>query len=106
MPARHNGGVHAAAVRFELRIPESRSLKTKRAAIRPITDGLRHRFHVSVAEVDHQDTWQRAAIAVAVVAESDRHLREILDRVDRFVAGAAAVELLDAETVWLEREQA
>jgi uncharacterized protein YlxP (DUF503 family) len=87
-------------------VPESRSLKTKRAAIRPIVDGLRHRFHLSVAEVDHQDTWQRAAIAVAVVAESDGHLREILERVDRFVASAAAVELLDVETVWLEREDA
>jgi hypothetical protein len=87
-------------------VPESRSLKTKRAAIRPIVDGLRHRFHLSVAEVDHQDTWQRAAIAVGVVAESDGHLREILERVDRFVASAAAVELLDVETAWLEREQA
>lgn len=87
-------------------MPESRSLKTKRGAIRPIIDGLRHRFHVSVAEVDHQDTWQRAAIAVALVAESDGHLREIIDRVDRFVASAAAVELLDVETAWLESEEA
>ena len=29
---------------FDLHVPESRSLKTKRAAIRPIVDGLRHRF--------------------------------------------------------------
>jgi hypothetical protein len=87
-------------------VPESRSLKTKRAAIRPIVDGVRHRFHLSVAEVDHQDTWQRSAIAVAVVAESDGHLREILDTVDRFVANAPAVEVLDVETVWLESENA
>ena len=40
--------------------PQSRSLKAKRAAIRPIVDGLRHRFRISVAEVDHQDQWQRA----------------------------------------------
>jgi hypothetical protein len=98
--------VHAAAVRFELRVPESRSLKTKRAAIRPIVDSLRHRFHLSVAEVDHQNTWQRSAIAVAVVAESDGHLREVLDTVDRFVANAPAVEVLDVETVWLESESA
>jgi len=87
-------------------VPESRSLKTKRAAIRPIVDGVRHRFHLSVAEVDHQDTWQRSAIAVAVVAESDGRLREILDTVDRFVANAPAVEVLDVETVWLESENA
>ena len=93
--------MHAAAVCFDLHIPESRSLKIKRAAIRPIVDGLRHRFHVSVAEVDHQDQWQRASIAVAVVAQSDGHLREVLDSVQRFVDTAPAVELLDVETNWL-----
>jgi uncharacterized protein YlxP (DUF503 family) len=93
-------------MRFELRIPESRSLKSKRAAIRPIVDGIRHRFHLSVADVDHQDTWQRAAIAVAVVAESDGHLREVMERVERFVANAAATELLDVDTAWLDLEDA
>jgi len=70
--------------------------------LRPIVDGLRHRFRVSVAEVDHQDTWQRAAIAVAVVAESDGHLREILTNIERHVANAADVELLDVEAAWFD----
>ena len=94
--------MHAAAVRFELFVPESRSLKAKRAVLRPIVDGLRHRMKISVAEVDHQDTWQRAAIAVAVVAESDGHLRDILATVERHVANAPDIELLDVETAWLE----
>src|SRR5947209_8195258 len=98
--------MHAAAVRFELFVPESRSLKHKRAALRPIVDGLRHRLHVSVAEVDHQDTWQRAAVAVALVAESDGHLREVLASVERLVANAADVELLDVETAWLDPDDA
>ena len=62
-----------------------RSLKEKRAVVRPIVDRLRHRFHLSVAEVDHHDLWQRAAIGVALVAESHRHLEELLDTVERFV---------------------
>jgi uncharacterized protein YlxP (DUF503 family) len=89
--------MHAAALRFELRIPESRSLKTKRAAVRPIVDGLRVRVRVAVAEVDHQDTWQRAALGVAAVAESDGHLRDVLATVERFVDGAPGVEVLDVE---------
>jgi uncharacterized protein YlxP (DUF503 family) len=94
--------VHAAAVCFELHVPESRSLKSKRAAIRPIVDGLRHRFKISVAEVDHQDTWQRAAIGVALVAGTSSHLREVLESVERFVANAPDVEVLDVETSWLD----
>jgi len=76
----------------------------KRAAIRPIVDGLRHRYHVSVAEIDHQDQWQRAEIGVALIAESDGHLRDVLEEVERFVARAADVELLDVEVVHLDDE--
>ncbi|HEV7525878.1 MAG TPA: DUF503 domain-containing protein, partial [Acidimicrobiia bacterium] len=95
-----------AAVRFDLHIPQSRSLKAKRAAIRPVVDGLRHRFRVSVAEVDYHDQWQRTAIAVAVVANTDSQLREVLAAVERFVVSAPDVELLDTETAWLESERA
>jgi uncharacterized protein len=98
--------VYAAAVRFDLHIPQSRSLKARRAVIRPIVDGLRHRFHVSVAEVDHHDQWQRCAIAVAVVAGSESRVRELLASIERFVLAAADVDLLDVETAWLESERA
>jgi uncharacterized protein YlxP (DUF503 family) len=91
---------------FDLHVPESRSLKSKRAAIRPIVDGLRHRFRISVAEVGHHDRWQRATIAVAVVAESEGRVRELLDAAERFVAGAPDVELLGSSIGWLEPEDA
>jgi uncharacterized protein YlxP (DUF503 family) len=95
--------MHAAAACFDLHVPESRSLKAKRAAIRPIVDGLRHRFPVSVAEVDHQNRWQRAAIGVAVVASSATQVREVLASVERFVVAAPDVEVLDVETGWFEQ---
>lgn len=98
------GTVHAAAVRFDLHIPESRSLKGKRAALRPIVDGLRHRFRVSVAETGYQDRWQRAEIGVAVVAESDGHLRAVLDALERFVANAPDVEMLAVEIMPLQAD--
>ena len=50
------------AVEFDLRLPGCQSLKDKRAVVRPVLDGLRNRHPVSVAETDHQDLWQRAAI--------------------------------------------
>jgi len=94
--------VHAAAACFDLHVSQSRSLKAKRAAIRPIVDGLRHRFRVSVAEVDHQNQWQRAAIGVAVIGSSESQVRDVLASVERFVVAAADIELLDVETAWLE----
>ena len=90
---------------FDLHVPESRSLKAKRAAIRPIVDGLRHRFRISVAEVDHLDQWQRAGIAVAVVAGTDGRVRELLDAAERFVAAAPDVEVVGTEVAWFEADQ-
>jgi uncharacterized protein YlxP (DUF503 family) len=95
-----------AAVRFDLHIPQSQSLKAKRAAIRPIVDGVRHRFKVSVAEVDFLDQWQRCAIGVAVVANSATHVQAALDEIERFVFAAADVEVLSSDVTWLEPETA
>ena len=96
--------MHAAAACFDLHVSQSRSLKAKRAAIRPIVDGLRHRFPVSVAEVDHQNQWQRAAIGVAVIGSSESQVRDVLASVERFVVAAPDIELLDVEMAWLESE--
>lgn len=98
-------GVHAAAVTLDLHIPASRSLKAKRAVVRPIVEGIRNRFHLSVAEVGFHDQWQRARLGVAVVAESDGRLREVLATVERFVVSRPDVELLDVETAWLDVEE-
>jgi uncharacterized protein YlxP (DUF503 family) len=98
--------MHAATLRFDLHVPESRSLKHKRSAIRPIVDGLRHKYRLSVAEVDFHDQRQRAAVGVAAVAESASRLDEILATVERFVAHAPDVELLDVSRTYVEREDA
>ena len=42
------GTVHAVAVRFDLHVPESRSLKAKRAAIRPVDRDLLQRYFVDL----------------------------------------------------------
>ena len=96
--------MHVAVLKLDLHIPQSRSLKAKRAVVKPIVEGIRHRWAVAIAEVDHQNQWQRAAIAVAVVAESDGRLRRVLEQVERYVAGAPDVELLDVSTAYLEPE--
>lgn len=87
---------------IDLHVPESRSLKAKRAAVKPIVEGLRRRYRVSVAEVDHHDQWQRAEIGVAVVAGTNHQLQEILDACERFAYGAPDVEVLDVEVTYLE----
>jgi len=90
------------AIRFELVFPLARSLKAKRAHLRPIVDGGRHRFPVSMAEVDHQDTWQRCAIGAATVSSSASVAEHTIDDLERFVWARPDVEVVSAERTWLE----
>jgi hypothetical protein len=96
--------MHAAALRVELYLRESRSLKTKRSIVRPIVEGLRKRHRVAVSEVDHQDVLQRATLGVAAVAASHAHLVEMLDEVERFVWSFPEVEVLSVDRRWIEEE--
>ena len=89
---------------IHLHFPDAGSLKGKRKELSSIKAQLQTRLHVSVSEVDHQDLWQRAAIAVAVVAESNHHLTEVLDTLERFVRSAPDIEVLETTAAYLEPE--
>lgn len=86
----------------DLHLPRCRSLKEKRALVKPILVGARQRFSVAAAEVDHQELHQRALLAMAVVAGSAGHVEEVLDRVERFVWGQPDVEVVSADRTWVE----
>ena len=63
---------------LEIHIPDARSLKDKRQVLRSLKDRLRARFNVAVAELDHQDTWQRAQVGVVSLSNDAAHLEESL----------------------------
>jgi hypothetical protein len=87
--------------RLDLRIPASGSLKSKRHVVKALTGGLRAKFNVAVAEVEHQDLWQRAALGVTCISESAFHAQKMLREIERFVSRDHRVEMLDmAVDVW------
>jgi len=83
--------------RFDLRIPGCGSLKEKRHVLKALTAGLRAKFNVSVAEVDHHDLWQRATIGVSAVAGESYHARRVMHEVERFVERWSQVEVIETE---------
>ena len=88
-------------VRIELHLPASRSLKDKRSVVRSLKERIRQRVSAAVAEVDHRDLWQRAALGVAVVSGERRQVGEMLESVRRLVDATHGAELLD----WQEQTQ-
>ena len=88
----------AALCTIELRIPACRSLKEKRHVVKTLTSGLRSKFNVAVAEVDHHDLWQRATLGVSTVAGEGYYLRKVMHEVERFVSRQPAVDIIDTVT--------
>jgi uncharacterized protein len=78
-----------------LRMPENGSLKDKRQVVKSVQQRLHNRFNVSVAEVEHQDTWQLAGIAICVVSNSSAHANEVLSKALEYVHALR----LDAEVI-------
>ena len=76
---------YVAILTVELHFPEAHSLKGKRHFLRSAKDNLRNRFGASVAEVDHHDLWQRAALTVACTARSARDAEELADGAERWL---------------------
>ena len=67
------------AMEFDLLLGDVRSLKDKRAVLRPVLEALR-RCDVSVAEVADHDLYRRARVGVAVTSGDAEHCGQVLDR--------------------------
>ena len=83
------------ACKIVLRISDSQSLKSKRYIVRKIKDRVRHRFNVSISEVDDQDLWQVTSIGFATVSNDRKIVQSTLDQVVNMVEDMGLGEMLD-----------
>ena len=66
---------------LEIQLPYAHSLKDKRSVVQSLRNRLRARFNVAVAELDHQDVWQRATLGVTSISNSQPLLQSLLQQV-------------------------
>lgn len=93
------------ALDVELHLPHVRSLKARRAVVRPIVEGCRQRFGAAAAETAYQDVWQRVGIGVAVVASGAGQATARIDEVERFLWSRPDVEIVRCDRHWLELDR-
>jgi uncharacterized protein YlxP (DUF503 family) len=87
---------------LEIRLTESHSLKDKRHWIKALKDRLRAGHNVSVAEVDGQELWNSATIAVATVSGSRENAARVLESCERIAAAHLGPQLVSATLDFLE----
>jgi uncharacterized protein YlxP (DUF503 family) len=82
-----------ALLSLELHFEVARSLKDKRMVLRGIKDRIR-RHNVALAEVEHQQLWQRAGLAIVTVAATEslaeQQLEEVIGEIERSEPGTVA----------------
>ncbi|UCD57019.1 MAG: DUF503 domain-containing protein [Candidatus Hydrogenedentota bacterium] len=82
-------------LQIELLLRGNTSLKGKRQVLKSIKDRTRRQFNVSIAEVDHNDLWQRATLGICCASNDKVHANRVLSEVVNFIDGNFQAELLD-----------
>jgi uncharacterized protein len=82
--------MRVAVLHIEVHLPYAHSLKDKRMVLRRIKDRLQ-KFNVAVAELEHQDLWQRASLGIVAISNTTVHVEQQLaaaaDEIERLEPG-------------------
>ena len=93
--------IHVGLCTLDLFIPEAQSLKQKRSVLKSMLEGMRSKFNVSAAEVEHMDLWQRATVAVSCVSNSQTFADQVLNKVVDWVESNPRVNVSRVEIEFL-----
>ncbi|MCP4400548.1 MAG: DUF503 domain-containing protein [bacterium] len=74
---------------IELYLPENHSLKGKRQVVNSLKGKLKHRFNISIAEIDHLDVWQRATLGVGAVSKDQVQLDRELNKMIHYIENSS-----------------
>lgn len=78
-------------------IPDVSSIKDKRQIVRSAKDRMQRRFHMSVAELDLQDSLSYAHIGGALVSNSKRFGEQVLNKAFAMLEKDLPVRIQDVQ---------
>jgi uncharacterized protein len=84
-------------LQFRIELPPVESLKDKRRIVSSLKERLANRFHLSVAEVDLQDSLRYAQIGAALVSNSRPFGESVMHKALAFAESACEGVLIDPE---------
>ena len=84
-----------ADMSFRLHASWTHSLKEKRMVVKSLVSQLQNRFHVSVAEIDEQDTHQIIVIGVVAIVPHNAIADSLMEEISQFVENASEAEVLE-----------
>lgn len=88
-------------IELRLNVVQAMSLKDKRRVIKSFKDRVRHRYNVSIAEVDAQDNHRLAVLAVSMVGNDRQYLEGTLRQIEKSAAMHRDMILIDSSIEWI-----
>lgn len=85
------------SLRVRLHIPGANSLKDKRSVIKKTIHRLRSHLNCAVAEVDDQDVWRSAVLAIVTVYAQKDQVESLFTAVLRDLNTAADFEVAEQD---------
>jgi uncharacterized protein len=90
--------VNVGICKVRLCLPENSSLKGKRRVLKSVTERLKNRFNISVAEVGDNDLWQLATLGMCLVSNNSQYTNEVLSKAVDFIKNSRCdAEVIDYE---------
>jgi uncharacterized protein YlxP (DUF503 family) len=83
---------------LDCHISESQSLKDKRHVLSSVTERLQRQFNIAVCEVEYQDQWQRARLAIVTVNTDWRMLQSSFSKITEWLDRDHRLEIVGTET--------
>jgi|SRR6266852_3234690 uncharacterized protein YlxP (DUF503 family) len=96
-----DASVNVALCIVQMHLPGVSSLKEKRQVLRSLKDRLREHYNVAVAEVDHQDLWQRATLAIVGIASARVPLEQTFSSIEGELQRRVPGEILSCDVEYL-----
>ncbi len=93
--------MHIGTLTVVLYLHSAESLKDKRQILKSLIETTRHKFNISIAEVDDLDKWRKATVGVACVANDKAFVNRVLDKVVETMESNPAVEVGEVELEFL-----
>ena len=87
-------------MRVTLRASWVHSLKEKRMVIKSLMERLKHKFNISVGEVDKQDIHKDLVIGISAVCGSSSQIDSTMENIINFID-----QNTDAEIINIENEE-
>lgn len=84
-----------ALLRVRLHIPFSHSLKDKRSVIKKTIHHLRTSYNCAVSEVDDQDLWQSAVLAIVTVYAQREQVDSLFRAIERDLSTGEDYEMIE-----------